>query len=91
MFKSIDEIKRAAESAGSQWFSPASMRYFGSRISNEVINGKYFVTTETDIYGGDRRASIRVASPNGSIDTVGEFREYNTIDQAKRAARKLPA
>jgi hypothetical protein len=87
-YASIEEIKQANADNDGYWFSPGAMRYFGSRISKEVIGGCLFVTSE-DFPASGRLYSIRHADPNGKISTVGEFGQYATLDQAKRAARKM--
>jgi hypothetical protein len=87
---SIESIKRANREAGLNWFAPDSMRFFGSRILSGVYSGRFFVTSERCRWGDhDRLYSVRVACPDGSIDTVGAFQAYRTARQAKAAARKL--
>jgi hypothetical protein len=75
------------------------MEYFGCQIHNEVFDGCYFITSEQDSYvsstgqngawEGNRLYTIRIAMPDGSIDTVGEFGEYETLDDAITAVKKL--
>ena len=43
---SIDEVKRINAQSGHYYFSPDTMRFFNSRICGELINNRYFVTSE---------------------------------------------
>lgn len=87
-FTHIGEIRYENERAGQHWFSPESLRWFGSRIGRTVYGGRYFITSEQDTYGAwsnERRYTIRVADARGNIDTVGEFGQYATSAEARRA------
>lgn len=87
-YASIEEIKAANAANDGYWFSPGAMRFFGSRISKEVIGGCLFVTSE-DFPASGRRYSIRHADEHGTINTIGEFGQYATLAEAKRAARRM--
>lgn len=92
MFKSIEDIKKANANAGLHWFEPATLRYFGSRVSPTLYGGRYFITSEQRRFDGSpRRYSVRVASADGSIDTVGEFKAYATRADAIKEAKRLAA
>lgn len=88
MYRSIEEIKATNVAHGGYWFSDGAMSFFGSRISKEVIGGCLFVSSE-EFPSGGRRYSIRRADQRGTIMTVGDFGQYATLDQAKRAARRM--
>lgn len=87
---SLGQIKRAAESAGSHWFSKSAMRYFSSRVGSHVYSvpgGALFVSSEKDL---ERRLySVRSCTAAGVIDTVGMFCEYKTNRAAHKAALNL--
>jgi hypothetical protein len=93
MFKTIDEIKAANEALGHHWFSPSTLRFFRSRVLSTVYGGRFFVTSEKRTGWREpdqpRLYTIRKASDDGSIETVGEFQEYRTARQAKAAIRYL--
>jgi hypothetical protein len=95
MFSTIAQIKQANRRAGFHFFDRASMRFFSSRVSSLVVAGRYFITSERDTYDRHynypRAYTIRVINSNGSVDTVGEFQQYATLSQAKRAVYKLAA
>lgn len=94
MFTSIDEIRAANERLGQHWFSPATLRWFSSRISGQVYpvlsGGAYFVSSE-QAPGEERRYTVRVASPDGSISTYGELGQYRSANGAHNAAARVAA
>lgn len=87
----ISQIKRANELAKQYFFEPATMRFFRSRVAPGVYGGRYFITSEQFDANSPRLYTIREVAPNGHIETVGEFQQYETLDKAKRAVRKLVA
>jgi hypothetical protein len=98
-YKSIAEIVAANQRAEQTWFSDFNMRFFGTEIHDEVYDGAYFITSEQDDYvssrghrggwDGNRMYSIRIAMPDGTIDTVGDFGAYETLEQAIEAVHQL--
>jgi len=96
MLNSMDDIKAATRQRGGdgKWFTPDAMRWWHSRVSDTVwpvTDGAYFVSSErpSPDYGTwePRRYTVRFCSDAGSIDTIGNFREHDTLAQAKRHAR----
>ena len=86
---STQELARINKEKGQYFFSPSSMKFFGSRVSDDatMINGKaYFVSSEQYSDGSrksPRRYTVRVMDmESGSVDTVGEFQEYSTRSDA---------
>ena len=89
-YQNIRQIEYANTSAGHYFFSPSTMRFFRSKIaSRNVINGRYFITSEQFDASSPRLYTIRRANDDGTIDTVGDFQQYETAKAAKAAARKL--
>jgi len=91
-YKTIEDVKAADKAAGRFFFEPHSMRFWGARVSSRihpVANGAYFVTSETDIEGNDRRYSVRFINESGKISTVGEFRQHAALRQAHAVAKGL--
>jgi len=95
-FSSIEHIRAAADRAGSHWFSPGAMRFFGTRVHSTLYGGRYFVTSEQP-WDGPRGYAVRCVTVSGdgqaatggfSIDTVGELCQYATRDAAHQAARE---
>lgn len=86
------------------FFDPATMRFFGSRVSVNVYPtgvtslGTLFVTSEREDEYRSRRYTIKRATlnfgPQGfpvgvSITTEGEYRQYASGPRAHRAARRM--
>ena len=99
-FGSVADIRAANVALGHYFFDADTLRFFGSRISEHVYGGRYFVTSERDeavssrfpaAWNGERRYTVREASPDGSVSTVGDFGAYGTLAEAKRAAQALAA
>lgn len=91
-FNTIDEIKARAAHAGSHFFDKGTIEFFDSRIGRSVFGGRYFITSE-QFHGPDeslpRKWTIRECTPQGDINTVGEFQQYATPNDAVQAARSL--
>ena len=88
-YSTIEEIKHANAASGGHWFAPDTMRFFGSRISHEIIGGCLFVSSELDFDGGQRWYTLRRARPDGGIETIGNLQQYASLEAAKRAARRM--
>jgi len=81
-FETVAEIKAANEATGQHWFDVNIMWVFGTRIATEVIGGRYFISSDDT-----PRFTVRVAADDGRIDTIGEFREHETLGAAIEAAK----
>lgn len=91
MFITLDDLKRANERAGSCFFSKETMRFWYSRVSEKVYRnayGMYIVTSEKTHDYAERYYTVRYATPDGHIFTVGEFMQYGTAYQAHKAAKR---
>jgi hypothetical protein len=87
-FRTIAEIKSANAALGQTWFAPAEMRWFGSRVLDGVIGGRFFITSERPPASTEPRAyTVREAHPSGTISTVGDFMGHRTAAQARAAAK----
>jgi hypothetical protein len=88
-FRTTDEIVAYNEKCGQFYFSPDTMAFFNSRVEGpEVFGGRYFVTSEQYEIDHPRLYTVREASENGRIDTVGDFQAYETLEEAQDAARR---
>ncbi len=80
-FQNMRQIEYANTSAGHHFFSPSTMRFFRSKVaSRNVINGRYFITSEQFDTSSPRLYTIR---------RVGEFQQYGSVEAAQRAASNL--
>ena len=89
MFRTISEVREANAAIGHHWFSRDTMRFFNSRIVGNLIDGRFFVSSERYDDGSPRLYTIREAMPNGEIETVGEFQAFASADAARRAIRSM--
>jgi len=90
-FTSIADVKRANAEIGHHWFEIQTMRFFQSRISQNLIGGRWFISSERG-WDDVRRYTVRVVRANGEIDTEGgfdAFQAYATSAQATAAAQKF--
>lgn len=86
-YKTIAEAKAANRANGWHFFDRSTMRFFRSKICSEILNGKYFVTSEQFEPSWPRLFTLRrINWETGDIITVGEFQGYRTVKEARAAA-----
>lgn len=90
---SVNKIKEASRATGSYWFSPDTMRTFGTKVERTVYQGPggiFFITSEDDFRRERRLWTVRKFNPeNSDIDTAGVFQGYTSHEDAQEAAREL--
>ncbi len=97
----IDEVKRRAEKGSPFFFTPETMRFFSSRVS-ELAWSKgdyqtediYFITSERDTSfhkhsGSTRGYTVRLCDKTGDIQKVSEFQEFGTLSQARKSIKEV--
>lgn len=96
MINTTRELIDIARELGSPYFDESTMRFFSSRVHQTVYRGALFVTSEQDdsgvVWGGARRYTVRrfqIVGGSVTFDTVGEFGQYATGEDASEAARRL--
>lgn len=91
MPRTIADVKRINNDRGFHFFSKSTMRFFSSRIETKgtLINRQYFITSEKFDSSSPRLYTIREAKSDGNINTVGEFQQYKSKQQAISEARRL--
>ena len=87
-FKSMSDVRRANKDAGYHWFDSSTLGFFGSHVGRTLYGGRYFISSEQPPYG-PRRYTVREAEPDGGIETVGGFQQYETRAQALAAIKQL--
>lgn len=89
----IYRVKAANTNAGQHFFDKDTMRFFNSKVAPEAYtkDGKtaYFITSEQ--HGNEsRKYTVRkMDMETGSITTVGEFQEHDSLSEAKRTVSKI--
>lgn len=90
-YRDMDEIRDANAATGHHWFTPDTMRSFGTRLGDETIYaGRVFVSS--DYTGSDRRGrayTVRIALPDGKIDNIGGFLAFTSRTAAHRTAESI--
>ena len=83
------------------WFEPGALRFFNSRFPRRAVypvaDGAFFISSEFSkgvyistgwIPDGPVLYSVRfISDQDGSINTVSEFQEYETLSEAREAAK----
>lgn len=81
------EIKMINKANGGHFFDKGAMRFFNSRLATSghvVREFAYFITSERFDWHSPRFYTIRAMDINsGEVQTMGTFREYNTLKEAK--------
>jgi len=88
-YQTLSDVKAANRESGGHWFDKSTMRFFNTRMESQLYGGRYFITSERYDENHGKRYSIRQAMPDGSVDTVGEFQQYFSLESARIAVRLL--
>lgn len=97
----IQKIKDQHRAAGLHFFDTAAMLFFHSHIYEKVYDNLCFVTSEQDegvvcmdlkrhaAWDGERRFTVRRFNPvTKEIDTVSEFGQFDTVEEASEWAKQ---
>lgn len=100
-FDSMARVREVNRATGHHFFSLEALSTFSSRISSELIGGRYFITSERDsgwitsagerlaAWDGKRRYTIREAFADGTIRDIGGYGAFVTRSAAVRTAREF--
>lgn len=90
-------IKENNRFSGHSWFSKESMRFFNCDLHDDPVavdDGYLFISSEQDeiAWKGERRFTIRFSDlQSGAISTVGEFGQYQNLDEARGGLKAMLA
>lgn len=72
------------------FFTTGAKRFFNSRINMKqiAVNG-FFITSEQFDHSTPRKYTIRQFNGVDRIETIGEFQDYSTLAQAKKALKEM--
>ena len=74
MFNSIAEVRIANKAIGNHWFDDDTIRMWGTQFETELIDHKYFVSSEPkwamDGRVPKRKYTLREVQKDGSIKTI---------------------
>lgn len=96
-FETIQEVKKANAILQLHWFDDDTMRWFRSEIESDLMtlrdDRQFFITSEQFIPSqGDpfpRLFSIRQVLPDGRVQTLGKFQEYETKQEALKVLAQM--
>ena len=83
----ITELKARNAEAGQHFFDREAMQFFNSKVETPIYGGRFFVTSERMETTYPKRYTVRVALNDGSIEEVGEFQEWLTLEAARAEAK----
>jgi hypothetical protein len=80
----IAEMKKRDFEYGQYWFSEGAMSFFNTKIESEPSEKGFFITSEYMDEPNKKRYSIRFFDQETSkVETIGDFRAYETLKEAK--------
>jgi hypothetical protein len=85
----MDDVRSANRKIGNHWFDRGTLKFFNTKIESGLIGGRYFITSERYDETQPRLYSIRIARPDGTIGTVGDFQGYTSREDAREAVRGI--
>ena len=86
-YRTVQQFIRENKANGYHFFSPDTMRVWGTRVHSELYSGCVFVTSDRTFDGG-RAYSVRITCKDGSVHTV-DMGKYRTRSQAHSVAKRL--
>ena len=70
------------------FFDKDTMRFFNSKVYEGFYYDRFIITSEKQSHAHDRKYSIRIICPTGTIDTIGEFQGFSSKRQAENFINK---
>ena len=89
-YYNISALRAANARVGRHFFDRDTLRFFNSRIGQNVYTGGdgwYFTTSEVPPHG-ERAYTVRRMDQHGRVHTVGEFMGYRSASAARSAAQE---
>lgn len=89
---SISDAKELSQKAGNHFFDADTMRFFKSKVHGDLVDNKYFITSEQMGFepSSGRGFSIRSFDPaTGDVGKVSEFNEFGSLIEARKALKAI--
>lgn len=86
--KTIADLKEKNKELGHHFFSPETMRFFGSKIESGILGGNYFITSEKNFDDTKREFKVRSFAQNGKVNGNPLGKTFETKEQAKDAIKE---
>jgi hypothetical protein len=89
-YRSVAEIITHSKNIGHHFFSKDAMKFFGSKVYEDLHLGKYFITSEKDNYRPDHKREYTIRKcVDGDVSTVGVHGQYASLRAARNALAKI--
>lgn len=93
-YDNTDAMKRAVRSSGSHFFDPEAVRLFRGRTDGQMFGRRFWVESRKYVdtrhgWSDPREYMVAYVYRYGDSLTVERLGKFDTIDKARRAARKL--
>ncbi len=86
----MQDVINEVTKAGNKWFNEETMKFWDSHIESELFDNLTFVSSELTHDGKERRYTIRRYVPDcKDIETVGEFLQYDAVEDAVAVAKNI--
>lgn len=83
MFANMAEAKKAHKNFGGHFFDREAMKFFNSKVESQLIDGRFFITSERFNDESPKLFTIREIASNGEmLSDVGNFQEFNSLESA---------
>jgi hypothetical protein len=85
----ITEMKKRNQEQGQKFFSKGAMDFFNTTIEARPDKNNIFITSEFMDDPENKRYSLRrFDTETDKVETVGEFQEYGTLEEARQARKE---
>ncbi len=82
-YTNLREVLDANDAAGHHFFDTDTMEFFNSKLESDLIDGRFFITSERFDFDTAKTYTIRAAKDDGRIVTLGDFGQYQTLQDAR--------
>ena len=86
----MKQLMQLNSSNDRHFFSEGAMNFFNSQVQQlPPYSGCVFVTSEQFDYKTPRFFTVRIMHSDGSVETMSEFQQFVTEEEAHRYAKEL--
>ena len=79
-WENLSEVTAHHATREVDWF--AAGPFFRTRLESDLLNGRYFVTSEQFDDGYPRLYTVREVADNGDVNSASDFQAFETADEA---------
>ena len=86
----MQEAIKKYQSTGKHFFDEDTIEFWGTKLESDLFDNRCFVTSEDDFYKTKRLFTVRQFSEKyDATETIGEFQQYQTKEEAVEAAKEI--